>query len=251
MLRILNRLVTLLSIAIVMGLLVVAWMLYRQPRWALDAISRWSGDRMLFYFDTEEPVVALTIDDGPDADSTPRILEVLQQNDAKATFFLIGKNIEGNEEVVTSLAEAGMELGNHMLKDRMSLILFFKDEFTEPFEKTEELIVEASGGESPSWFRPGQGLFVTEMLEWVGSKGYRSVLGAPFPYDTLLGDPQFSAEFILKRVQPGSIIVLHDRCDRGLRTVQALELLLPELNQRGFSVTTLSGLAELSETRER
>lgn len=247
MLRLLNRLVMSLSILIVASLLLFGWLLYRQPRWALDSITRWSEDRMLFYFDTEEPVVALTIDDGPDRETTVQILEVLEKYDAKATFFLIGDRIEGNEEILREAVKAGMEMGNHMMEDRMSLTLFLNHEFTEPFKMTEKMILDATGLESLSWFRPGQGLFVPQMLELVEEKGYGSVLASCFPYDTLLGDPQFSADFILNRVQPGSVILLHDRGERGQRTVEALELLLPELNQRGYTVTTLSELAELSQ----
>lgn len=249
MLRLLNRFVTALAISIVANLLLAAWLLYRQPRWALDLATQWSSDRMLFYFDTDEPVVALTIDDGPDSDTTADIVNVLQEHDAQATFFLIGAHIEDNEQVLEAALAAGMEMGNHMLKDRMSLTLFSQSdrEFLDALDTTELTILEASGAETVSWFRPGQGVFVPEMLEVVQQEGYRSVLGSVFPYDTLLGNPEFSANFILDRVQPGSVIVLHDRGERGERTVEALRLLLPQLHQRGYRVTTLSELADLAE----
>ena len=252
MLKFLNRLVTALAVLIVANLLLAAWLLYRQPRWALDLATQWSGDRMLFYFDTDEPVVALTIDDGPNAETTADILDVLAEHEAKATFFIIGSHIEGNEQVLADTSAAGMEMGNHMLEDRMSLTLFreSENEFLAALDLTEREIVAASSAESVQWYRPGQGVFVPDMLEVVEQAGYRSVLGSIFPYDTLLGNPEFSANFILNRIQPGSVIVLHDRGEdgeRGERTVAALELLLPELNQRGYRVTTLSDLAEIAE----
>ncbi|MGK7911370.1 MAG: polysaccharide deacetylase family protein [Synechococcus sp.] len=252
MLKFINRLVTALAVSIVTSLLLAAWLLYRQPRWALDLAAQWSGDRMLFYFDTEEPVVALTIDDGPNAETTADILDVLEEHQAQATFFIIGSHIEGNERVLADANAAGMEMGNHMLEDRMSLRLFQESEpdFLAAFNLTEQEILTASGAESVQWYRPGQGLFVPAMLEVVEQQGYRSVLGSAFPYDTLLGNPEFSANFILNRIQPGSIIVLHDRGEngaRGERTVATLELLLPELNRRGYRVTTLSELAEIAE----
>ena len=245
MLRFLNRLVTAVAILVVVSLVLSAWLLYRQPRWALDVATRWSGDRMLFYFNTDEPVVALTIDDGPDPDTTAEILAVLQRHDAKATFFLIGEHVAGNEMVMKEAIAAGMEVGNHMMKDRMSLTLVKTGEFSHALEQAEETITDAAGVETLEWFRPGQGLFNRQMLELVEGRGYRSILGSTFPYDTLLGDPEFSARFILNRVQPGSAIVLHDRGDRGQRTATTLEILLPELKKRGYRVTTLSELAEL------
>ncbi|MEL7086320.1 MAG: polysaccharide deacetylase family protein [Cyanobacteria bacterium P01_A01_bin.3] len=252
MLKFLNRLVTALAVLIVANLLLAGWLLYRQPRWALDLMAQLSGDRMLFYFDIDEPVVALTIDDGPGAETTAEILRVLEDYQAKATFFIIGSHIEGNEQVLADASAAGIEMANHMLEDRMSLRLFGESErdFLAALELTEREIVAASGTESLQWYRPGQGVFVPDMLDVVEQQGYRSVLGSVFPYDTLLGSPEFSANFILNRIQPGSIIVLHDRGDdgeRGNRTVAALELLLPELTRQGYRVTTLSELADIAE----
>ena len=247
MLRLLNQLATAVAILVVATLLLSAWLLYRQPRWALDVATRWSGDRMLFYFDTDEPVVALTIDDGPDPETTAEILTLLEKHDAKATFFLIGEHVDGNETVVREAIAAGMEVGNHMMQDRMSLMLLKTGEFIDALEQAEETITDAAGVETLEWFRPGQGLFDRQMLELVEERGYRSILGSTFPYDTLLGDPEFSARFILNRVRPGSAIVLHDRGERGERTAAALDILLPELRQRGYTVTTLSELVAVAD----
>ena len=57
MLRVLNRLVTAVAILVVASLLLSAWLLYRQPRWALDLATRWSEDRMLFYFNIDRQII--------------------------------------------------------------------------------------------------------------------------------------------------------------------------------------------------
>ncbi|WP_017325499.1 polysaccharide deacetylase family protein [Synechococcus sp. PCC 7336] len=219
-------------------------LLYVQPRWILGIAGRLSGDRVLFFVETERPFVALTIDDGPDPETTAKILAVLDRHQAKATFFPIGSHVEGNETVVAEMVAAGHELGNHMLEDRLSAGLPIET-FASHLKQTESSIVSAAKGlEGLHWFRPGQGLYTQRMLDVAEAEGYRAVLGSVFPYDTLLGQPGFSARFIRDRVRPGSIIVLHDRGERGERTAIALEILLPQLADRGYRVTTLSELVE-------
>ena len=74
-----------------------------------------------YFLETAVPAVALTIDDGPDPEETPAILDVLRDHDAHATFFLIGSRIPGNEPLLARMRSEGHELANHSYDDRMSL----------------------------------------------------------------------------------------------------------------------------------
>ena len=86
------------------------------------------------------------------------------------------------------------------------------------------------------------GFYNTGMVEVAERHGYQLVLGSTFPYDTHIHSSRFASEFILRTVQPGDIIVLHDGEERGLRTAKTLATVLPELQKRGYKVTTLSEL---------
>ena len=108
-----------LAVILALGIVV-----YAQPKGAIRFLQGLSGERMLYLHDSDRHI-ALTIDDGPDPNTTGRILDVLLEHEAKATFFLIGENIAGNEAIVRRMLAEGHEIGNHGWQDRMSLLLVF------------------------------------------------------------------------------------------------------------------------------
>src|SRR5262245_42638550 len=83
------------------------------PSWLVTALA-WYSPEVVYFVNTEEPVVALTIDDGPDATSTPKILNILKQYKAHATFFMISSRVKDNEALVTQVLAEQHEIGNHM-----------------------------------------------------------------------------------------------------------------------------------------
>jgi peptidoglycan/xylan/chitin deacetylase (PgdA/CDA1 family) len=214
-----------------------------QLRWIVERVAR-RAPQVLYFVQTDEPVVALSIDDGPDASATPGILAVLAEHDARATFFVISGRVPGNELLLERLVAEGHELGNHMTSDTPSIALG-----PEEFERR---LLEAhavlSNYAVPGWFRPGSGWFDGPMLATLARHDYRCALGSVYPFDAQLPWSWFAARYILWAAQPGSIIVLHDGGNRGGRTARTLSAVLPELARRGLRVTTLSELAEF-ETR--
>ncbi|MGB7442832.1 MAG: chitin deacetylase family protein [Coleofasciculaceae cyanobacterium] len=223
-------------------LLLILALLFSQPRWLLAKIAAiYPG--MVYFAKIKEPVVALTIDDGPNAVSTPQILEVLSRYQARVTFFLISNNISGNESLLSNLVQDGHELGNHLTSDQPSIKLSAAD-FEAQFLEADRVIAQFG---QVSWFRPASGWYSPEMLEIVGKYNYRSALGCVFPYDTHFKSVGFAVFQVLFNVRPGSIIVFHDGGDRGERTVLALEKILPQLHRRGYRVVTLSELLALQE----
>jgi peptidoglycan/xylan/chitin deacetylase (PgdA/CDA1 family) len=221
--------------------LAVMGILFVQPRWLLSVfMARTPG--VAYFADTDEPIVALTIDDGPDSVSTPKILRVLSRHQARATFFLISSRVPGNESLVSAIVERGHELGNHLTRDEPSISLSPID-----FEAAllEAHTVISTFGEV-RWFRPGSGWHNTEMLNIVQRHNYRCALGSVYPYDDQIPSAWFAEKHILFNVRPGSIIVLHDVGSRGERTATTLDNILPRLKKRGYRVVTLTEL--LGET---
>jgi peptidoglycan-N-acetylglucosamine deacetylase len=202
-----------------------------------------TSDEMLFHVDTREKVVALTIDDGPHAELTPEILDVLAEQRVKATFFIIGEQIPGNEAVLQRIVAEGHELGNHLMTDKRSITLE-PDEFARQLDETHSRIVPFG---PVRWFRPGSGFYNKRMLEQIRPFGYRAVVGSVYPYDAQLHSVEFATGYILGNTQPGSIIVLHNGCCDREGTVDILRRIIPALQKRGYRFATLSELTKFSE----
>ncbi|MEJ2055277.1 MAG: polysaccharide deacetylase family protein, partial [Calditrichaceae bacterium] len=181
-----------------------------------------------------------TIDDGPDSAVTRDILFVLQKYNAKATFFLIGNRVKNNKQVVSQIIEQGHELGNHMLTGETTICLPH-DEFTRQFIQTDSILSEFS---DVHWLRPGSGWYSDDMLKYLAEndKSYQCVLGSVYPFDAQIPSSVFSTVFISINIRPGSIIVLHDRGERGRRTVKTISRIIPKLQEKGYRFVTLSEL---------
>ena len=111
-------------------------------------VLEWLTSGILYRVRTEEPVVALSFDDGPHGEFTPQVLEILERHEAKATFFLIGERAERNQELVERMRAAGHEIGNHYWKDG-SVLGHSRAEFAEKLEKAERAVgMEIFGSKS-------------------------------------------------------------------------------------------------------
>jgi len=192
---------------------------------------------VLFQRENAGPLVALTFDDSPHGKLTPRILDVLADHDAHATFFMIGEHVVGNEEVVRRLVAEGHELGNHMMADAPSARLSAA-EFERQLRQTHDLLAPFG---PVRWFRPGHGWFNRRMLDQLRRHGYRCAMASSYSYEFLTISPPYAARQILLTIRPGGVIVIHDGADRE-RTVFVLERILPALRRRGYRVVTLSEL---------
>lgn len=237
--RRITRLILILVLTLLLSASLIAFI---QPSWALMFLEK-RNPNVIYSIDTDEAIVALTIDDGPDPKTTAEILDVLREYGAKATFFLISDNVIGNEGLVTKILEDGNEIGNHLTSQKPS-ILYSKTEFEAEFLQAHEVLSQFS---PMRWFRPGSGWYSNAMLSTLEKYNYRCVLASIYPFDAKVPSSQFASKYVLWRVKPGAIIVLHDSDGRGGRTVETLRTILPELAEQGFRVTTLSELVGYSE----
>ncbi|EOA92159.1 hypothetical protein ACJQWK_03878 [Exserohilum turcicum] len=190
-----------------------------------------------------EKVVALTIDDAPSTYTT-EILKVLGENEAQATFFVIGGQVGGRETILQDTAKAGMELGNHAMHDEPSRSLTpstLDDEIRQVQGYINRNYDAVDLPHPPRYFRPGSGFFSTRMRRQITEMGYQMVLGSVYPHDPQIAYPSLNARHVLSMVRPGSIIICHDRRQW---TVPMLRKVLPELKKRGYRVTTVSGLLD-------
>jgi peptidoglycan-N-acetylglucosamine deacetylase len=228
------------AIAFVVGgglLAVTGAIVWMPPDWLIERLAqRYPG--CLYQVHTQQRLVALTIDDGPDPASTPLILAELRRHQATATFFLITNRLPGQERLVRSLVGEGHELGNHFTQDRPSIRL-------EPHAFEADLLQAhralSMWGRS-IWARPGSGWYSQAMIDVMQRHGYRCALGSVYPFDATIPSVAWAAHYILRNTKPGAIVVLHDGGSRGQRTVRILAHVLPELHRRGYRVVSLGEL---------
>lgn len=167
-----------------------------------------------------EKYVALTFDDGPRRSTTSRLLDGLKERGAKATFFLIGQQIEDNADLVARMAEEGHQIGNHTWShQRLDGIL--PDEAAQEVARTEAALETLLGG-GEYWLRPPYGQ-VAEGADF----GVPMVKWCVDPRDWESRDTGKVVQAILEQVTPGSIVLLHDiyptSVDAALRVVDRLE----------------------------
>lgn len=206
-------------------------------------VEQTTSDEVLFHGRTRDKIVALTIDDGPQALLTADILNVLAAYEVPATFFIIGSQVPGNEALLERIVRDGHELGNHLMTDRRSITLD-PDEFTRQLAEAHALIAPFG---PVRWFRPGSGWYNDRMLAELRPFGYRCVVGSVYPYDAQIQSVEFASSYILINVQPGSIIILHDGKPERQATPDVLQRVVPALQRRGYRFVTLSELVQKSE----
>lgn len=236
-----QRMTTLVALVVLVLVLAVPfYVIYKPPQ----ALIRYFANRwpdVLWQVDTDEKVIGLTIDDAP-SEFTQGILEVLQANDAHATFFVIGGQVPGREDELVNAVRGDNELGNHAMHDEPSRALT-DAELTTEIETVRENIRAAYHTADkhmpPQYFRPGSGFFSDRMRRLVDKLGYRMVLGSVYPHDPQIPYPWLNARHILSMVRPGSIIICHDRRSW---TAPMLREVLPELKRRGYKVVPLTVL---------
>lgn len=167
-----------------------------------------------------EKYVALTFDDGPRKSTTERLLDGLKERGAKATFFLIGEQIEANAALVTRMAQEGHQIGNHTWSHQR-LDGAHPDEAAQEVERTEAALEALLGG-GEYWLRPPYGQ-VSEDADF----GVPLVKWSVDPRDWESRDAGKVTRAILEHVEPGSIILLHDiyptSVDAALRVVDQLQ----------------------------
>ena len=229
----------------IVSILIIGCVLMFKPSWLLNRLSAHSPD-VLYSVETQEPILALTIDDGPDPSTTPLILDLLMEHGARATFFLLSDRIPGNEALVQRIVDEGHEIGNHLTDDQPSIRLSV-DEFEGRLLHARDILSQFS---EVHWFRPGSGWYNQSMLDILFQHGYRLALGSIHPFDSQIPSSWFASNYILWRAQPGNIIVLHDIGSRGQRTADTLNKVLPALKDRDFRIVTLTELSEQTQSED-
>lgn len=154
-------------------------------------------------------VIALTFDDGPDPIHTPRILDILKENNIKATFFLIGSKVETYPELVKRIYNEGHTIGNHTYSHSVSYTLWSSNRIYEDIRKTNDIIYKIIG-KSPIYFRPPFGV-TNPLIRRAVNNRFECIGWSIRSYDTLEFIKRRSiSERIVRNIKNGDIVLLHD-----------------------------------------
>lgn len=188
--------------------------------------------------DPSRPMIALTFDDGPRTSVTSRILDSLQANGGKATFFIVGSNVNNNAGVVKRMVEQGCEVANHT-HDHKYITKISDGEIVSQLAATNQKI-EAACGASPVLMRPPGGYINAHSLSVVKSLGMTAIMWSIDTRDWQHRNAQKTIDTVLSQVRDGDIILMHDIYSTS---ADAAVVLIPELTARGYQLVTVSELA--------
>lgn len=192
---------------------------------------------------TEEKLIALTFDDGPDPADTPQILDLLKQYDVKATFFLIGTKAERYPELVQREAAEGHELANHTYRHTYFNKKIPERRIRDELTKAQDAIHRISG-QKPHLFRPPGGYYNETLVQTAKKEGFTVIMWS-WHMDTLDWDTPGVNKItskVLNNARNGDIVLFHDYVEGKTETIEALKKILPELKQRGYRFVTVSEL---------
>lgn len=197
-------------------------------------------DKPVRFVKTHEKVVALTFDDGPSVPYTEQILAILDKYHVKATFYLLGVGIKSHPDIVKKTIQAGHELGNHSMYHhhlKKKSVSSIKQDISEV-----DNLIKKMGYEKPITFRSPYGQISNNIQTAVTDLHKKNVLFSYLPKDWEAPKAQVIYDRIMKRVQPGFIITLHDGGKRRQTTVEATEMLIQTLQKQGYRFVTVSEL---------
>lgn len=199
----------------------------------------------LYELPSDQKVVALTFDDGPSKQRTPPLLDLLREKQVKATFFMLGQNIERHPEIAKQVLKEGHLIGNHSY-DHPRMILkspaFLKDQI----HRTDQLI-HSLGKEEVQYFRPPYCYKYIVLPLLLSSMGKILVTGTydpPSEYKTPY-PAKAVAEEVISNVRPGAIIFLHDGKGSDPEAfVTSVELIIDGLRAKGYRFVRLDDALE-------
>lgn len=197
-----------------------------------NAIIRSHYRDLIWQMDTSKKQIALTFDDGPQAEPTQKILDILDSFDAKATFFCVGENAKNNPELIDLIKSKDHIIGNHTYNHlkgwKTDLDTYIKN------------VEQAASFTSDKIFRPPYGKITKEQAKALITKGYKIIMWSLLSYDY---DNTIDTKSIIKKLKAktknGSIAVFHD----SQKAIKNAEIILPEMlhywKKEGYEFVTI------------
>ncbi|HYR58033.1 MAG TPA: polysaccharide deacetylase family protein, partial [Chthoniobacteraceae bacterium] len=191
----------------------------------------------------EGPYIAMTFDDGPHVENTPRLLDMLKERGIKATFFVVGQCAAEYPQILKRIADEGHEIANHSWS-HPQLSKMGEGSVTDQLQRTHDVITQTTGI-APKIMRPPYGAFTPNQRGWANHKwGYKIILWDVDPLDWKIRNADHVKSVILKDTVSGSIILSHDI---HKTTIDAMPATLDGLAAKGFKFVTVSELISMDK----
>jgi peptidoglycan-N-acetylglucosamine deacetylase len=192
---------------------------------------------------TNQKVVALTFDDGPDPVYTPQVLQVLQKYHVPATFFAVGASVYQYPEIVKAEIKAGHSIANHTYSHPRLSTLAAGEIRAEIIEADAE--IQKASGKTPEFFRPPYEELTEDILT-VSREQHKQIIFSTITLEhESAKTPKAKAERVLRMIFPGAIILAHDGRLNRSKTVAALSYLINGLTAKGYRIISLKALLHL------
>lgn len=189
---------------------------------------------------TNQKVIALTFDDGPDPKFTEAILDILKHKQIKATFFVLGENASQNPTLLRRMITEGHEIGNHGYTHDYN-----QRKLTEEIKQTDQSVFVATGTHT-YFYRPPGGFVTKSQIDVINNQGYVVTLWSVDSRDWRKPGVKQIVSNVVQKVFPGAIVLLHDGGGFNSQTVLALDQVIDKLIAEGYRFVTLSELRTLS-----
>jgi peptidoglycan/xylan/chitin deacetylase (PgdA/CDA1 family) len=198
-------------------------------------------------------MMALTFDDGPSPDVTPRILDALAERGARATFFVLGRHVEAHPEIAVRIQEEGHELASHGY-DHSILTFTGTAGVREQLRRTEEALVGIGASPLPRLFRAPHGFRNPFVSRAAQRAGYRVVGWTKGVWDTAAPGVETIVRRCVQGFRPGAVLLLHDADGSGAggdrsQTADAVPRVVDAAAEQGYELVTVSELAARAPSR--
>lgn len=188
---------------------------------------------------THDMKVALTFDDGPYAINTPYVLDILKEENVKATFFLLGENFKGNEDLIRHIVVEGHEIGLHTYTHPN----FYKLNYEEIKKEIVDNIrgIESIIGYAPNFIRPPYGIITDDFLCICEKLDLTVICWSVDTLDWKVGQNSSDmVKTVCQELRPGSIILMHDKSANYKCSRAALRRIIRTIKNEGYNFATLS-----------
>jgi peptidoglycan-N-acetylglucosamine deacetylase len=208
----------------------------------VDTLERWRLFPARERADGADGVV-LTFDDGPDQDATPTVLDALEAAGARATFFLVGEQVESDPALAREIARRGHDVQLHGYR-HVAHDLLAPDQAQHDLERGARALREATGVEA-RFYRPPYGRFSRDSYDACRALGLEAVYWSAWGTDWETISPQRIADLVTPDLAAGAVVLLHDSPRYGHRpsavpTAEALPLIAASVAERGLPFLTLA-----------
>jgi len=182
--------------------------------------------------------ISITFDDGPNPEFTPKVLKLLKEHNAKASFFLIGKNAEKYPEIVRQIVANGHSIGNHSYSHSKNFGLFSTEKVAAELKKANSILKDITG-KNIKMFRPPFGVTNPNIKKTLKNTGHFSIGWSKRSFDTTNLSEKKILSRIISNLKKGDIILLHDSSAKTVAVLEQLLLTLPSHRLRSVPVDRL------------